>query len=40
MSWIIRVVDVDERGLEDVQGEHPELLLLAAVGRKSVQAGA
>ena len=27
-------VDVDERGLEDVQGEHPELLLVAAVGRE------
>jgi hypothetical protein len=25
-------VDVDERCLQDVQGEHPELLLVAAVG--------
>jgi hypothetical protein len=24
-------VDVDQSGLEDVQGEHPELLLVAAV---------
>jgi hypothetical protein len=34
MSWIISVVDVDQGGLEDVQGEHPELLLVAAVGRE------
>jgi hypothetical protein len=27
-------VDVDERGLEDVQGEHPEFWLVAAVGRE------
>jgi hypothetical protein len=34
MSWIIRGVDVDEGGLEEVEGEDGEFLLVAAVAGK------